>query len=66
MSAVEVTRHKPKAWTKYLVDGPVEVELSDSAHRVNIEYEEFGSLRACPDDTLLESVIFEDGEKTIK
>ena len=65
MSAMDVTRYKPKGWTKYFVDGPVEVELSDSAPKVNIEYEEFGSLRACSDDSLLECVTVEDDEKII-
>ena len=65
MSAMDVSRYKPKGWTKYFVDGPVEVELSDSAPRVNIEYEEFGSLRACPNDSLLECVTVEDDEKRV-
>ena len=66
VSAVELTRYKPKGWDKYFVDGGVfEVKISESSPRVNIEYEEFGSLQACPDDTLIKTVIVKDDDREI-
>ena len=65
MSAMDVTKYKPKAWTKYFVDGPVEVEICERDPSVNIEYEECGSLRACPDDVLSGSVNVEDDDRII-
>ena len=66
MPAVELTRYKPKGWDKYFVDGGVyEVEIGESNPNVNIEYEEFGSLRACPDDTLVQTVVVKDDNREI-
>ena len=66
MAADELTRYKPQGWTKYFVDGGViEVEIGESDPRVKIEYEEFGSLRACPDDTFIQTVIVKDDDREI-
>ena len=49
MPAMSETRYKPKGWTKYFVDGEVELEIEEKDPRVKIEYDEVSSLRACPE-----------------
>ena len=65
MSATSETRYKPKGWTKYFVDGEVEMEIEEKNPRVKIEYDEVSSLRACPEDTWSEIVKVESDDREI-